>query len=177
MTQPVCDDPVSDLVNDAIAALSYVYDPTIVCPPPDLTEIPPIRFFAGEAAPSSAFDAITNNPGCDVPFIWVRLSSRYKSRVFPTPATGSVDCDLLNVAALEVGVAWCAITEQYPTVQQYATEAETSLDHSWRLEKALCKLMKIAGAKNRLVSIDTIAPYGPEGGILAWSTTAFISFE
>lgn len=176
MTEPICNDPVSDILNYFIAGLRAAYDPTSACPPPDLTEIPMVRFFAGEVAPQSAFDAITNDPGCDVPFIWLRVASRYRSREFPAPVTGQVDCGMMGVVAVELGVAWCAITDQYPTPEQYAAEAETSLDHSWRLEKALCSATSKLKADNHLTSLDTIAPYGPEGGILSWSTTSFVSF-
>lgn len=171
-----CDDPVSDIVTTFITALQLAYSSTSSCPPDGLTATPPVKFFAGDGAPLASFDAHTADPGCDIPFIWVRVASRARSRDFPTPVTGPVDCDLPGVVGIEIGVAWCAVTDAQPTDDQYHTEAEVGLDHSWRLDNAVCAAKGLLRGGNRKVAVDTITPYGPEGGILAWLTTVYVSF-
>lgn len=176
MSAPVCVDPVTDIINAFIIALGNAYSPTSSCPPDRLAAKPPVKFFAGDGAPLTAFTAHTVAPGCDVPFIWVRLSSRYRSRDFPSPVTGPFDCELPGVAAIEIGVAWCAVLDPEPSDDQYATEAEVGLDHSWRIDTAVCAVKAALRGNNRKVSVDTITPYGPEGGILAWLTTVYVSY-
>lgn len=175
MTAPACNDPVSDVINYFVTALRSAYDPAGPCPPDGLTEIPLVQLFAGDGPPMASFDAHTNNPGCDVPFIWIRLANRYWSSEFPAPVTGSVNCALIEVAAIEVGVAWCALTTQYPTPDQYATQAEQSLDHSWRLSRAVCGATGKLRKDTHMTGLDTLSPYGPEGGVLGWTTTVFVS--
>lgn len=175
MTQPVeCLDPAFDVINAFITALREGFDPTSNCPP-DGGGSTDVRFFAGDAAPTAAWDAHAAGSGCKQPFLWVRVVRRFRSKEFPTP-TVVTSCELPRVIEVEIGVARCALTEQEPTWAEYATEAEISLDDSWRIELALCRARSLLSMHDFRVGTDTIVPFGPEGGIIAWSGVAFVQF-
>lgn len=171
-----CDDPASDIISIFSTALASAYDPSSSCPPDGVTVTPAVQFFAGETAPLEAWDAHTADPGCDVPFLWIRLAGRYRTRDFPNPVTGPVDCDLPSAIEVEMGVGWCAVIDSNPTMAQYGAQAEASLIHSWRLDSARCSALTTLRQSNHKVAIDLISPYGPEGGILAWLTSTHVSF-
>jgi hypothetical protein len=175
MTSP-CDDPASDIINAFTAGLTAAYDATSVCPPDGLTVTPAVYFFGGETAPLEAWNAHSADPGCDVPFLWVRFAGRYRTRDFPDPVTGAVDCTVPSAIEVEMGVAWCATIASTATPADYASDAEASLIHSWRLDKARCAAMTTLRQSDHKVAIDIIAPYGPEGGIMAWMTSTHVSF-
>lgn len=164
------------IVNAAIAALKAAFSPTSSQPPlGGGTDV--VRFFAGEATPTSYVDMHISECACGGdPFIWVRLLRRYRSQTFPQPYVGNDPCGSPVVVALEVGVARCAVmSAEGCSWEELAQEAEVSMDDSWRIELALCT------AANRMrntecsdaVAIDVIAPYGPEGGIIAWTGTLY----
>jgi hypothetical protein len=54
------------------------------------------------------------------------------------------------------------------------------MDASWRLEMALrnaaCRLKNSGGDEDRLVGTDTVVPYGPEGGVIAWTGMLYASY-
>jgi hypothetical protein len=81
------------------------------------------------------------------------------------------------VLAVEVGVAWCAVTDQEPRWSDWATEAEKSLDTSWRLEQALCRAVARLDADDaqRQIGTSTLTPYGPEGDAIAWTGIIYVS--
>lgn len=169
-------------LNHVITALKQAFDPTSVQPPLGGGSVN-VRMFAGEAAPLSAVDLHFGDPGCacgESPFLWVRLVRRYRSKVFPQPFVGDDPCGLPRVVPIEVGVARCAVTfDDTCTWEDYATEAEVSLDDSWRIELALCRaesLLKSSGCSDA-VALDAVIPYGPEGGVIAWYGTLYVRLD
>lgn len=175
MTSP-CDDPASDIVNVFTTALTSAYNVGSACPPDGLTVTPTVYFFGGESAPLEAWNAHSADSGCDVPFLWVRFAGRYRTRDFPNPVTGPVDCDIPSAIEVEMGVGWCATINSDAAPEDYAGDAEASLIHSWRLDKARCNAMTTLRQSNHKVAIDIISPYGPEGGVMAWLTSTHVSF-
>lgn len=163
-------DAASTAINAFVTAMLEWFKPDSNCPP-DGGGSTDVRFFAGDAAPASAWDA----QGCKQPFLWVRVVRRYRSREFPVPAVVT-DCDLPRVLEVEVGVARCALTKERPTWEEYGREAEVSLDDSWRIENVLCRARALLNKNDFRVGTGTIEPYGPEGGIIAWSGNAFVQF-
>lgn len=173
---PVCMDDASAIVDAYVRAMKLVFSPTSECPPVGGGSTD-VRFFAGMAPPTDAWDAHSDGgEGCDNPFLWVRIMRRYRSLNFPTPTASVEACSAPRVLAIEIGVGRCAVTDAEPEWTQYAHEAEVSLDDSWRIEKALCVAAGILRGDNRPVGIDTIEPYGPEGGIIGWTGAAYIQF-
>lgn len=175
MTGPVCVDPASDVINAFTAGLAAAYSVDSSCPPDGLTQTPPVYFFGGEGAPLESFNAHSADPGCDVPFLWVRFAGRYQTREFPAPVTGVVDCDVPSAIEVEIGAAWCSNIESTAAPTDYAVDAEASLMHSWRIERARCAAITTLRNSSHKVAVDVISPYGPEGGILAWMTSTHVS--
>lgn len=175
MSAPVCVDPASDVIDAFKAGLTSAYNINSSCPPDGLTATPPVYFFGGESAPLEAWNAHTADAGCDVPFLWVRFAGRYQTREFPNPVTDSIDCDVPTAIEVEIGVGWCAVIASNATPADYGVDAEASLIHSWRLERARCAAMTTLRNNNHKVAVDVISPYGPEGGVLAWLTSTRVS--
>ena len=169
----ICTDPASEVIDVFTAAIREAFAPDSECPPlgGGATEV---RFFAGDGAPLAAWDAHAAGTGCDTPFLWVRAMRRYYTETFPTPTIATWPCNLPEVVAIEVGVGRCAVVDAEPSWDDYAREAEVSLDDSWRIkltmDRAACKLRD----RNHFVGTDTIAPYGPEGGVIAWTGVAYV---
>lgn len=170
------EDGVQCIVNDTIAALKKVFSPDSVQPPiGGGTET--VRFFAGEATPMSYVDMHISDCGCGgEPFIWVHLLRRYRSKVFPQPYVGDEGCGAPPAVAMEIGVARCAVMNaEGCSWDELAAEAEISLDDGWRIELAMCVaagMMKADGCSDA-VAIDSAMPYGPDGGVVAWTGTFF----
>lgn len=144
--------------------------------PPDGGGSSEVRVFAGDAIPLSAWDAHAEGCGCGEPFLWVRLTRRYRSAQFPTPYVGPSPCGTPVVLAVEVGVGRCAVVGAQPSWDDYDREAEVSLDDSWRIELALCTAVKRVGKNGcgTQGAVDNVVPYGPEGGVIAWLGTAYV---
>lgn len=175
MTAP-CHDPASEVVDAFTAAMVEAFDPASACPPVGGGSTV-VRFFAGDGA-LPAWDPDTSREDM---FLWVRLDRRYRSRSadFPTAFVADSECRnsaVFHVLAIEVGVARCTSMEDGCNWDQLAREAEISLDDSWRIEKVLSKLACRLRSKTRAVATDTIAPIGPEGGIIAWTGMAYVQF-
>ncbi|AER48647.1 hypothetical protein SEA_BOYLE_25 [Mycobacterium phage Boyle] len=184
MTAPeavVPEDPAISAVNAFVAALKLAFSPDDKVQPPLGGGTKNVRFFAGDGPALAAFDAHVGVSGdnCAEPFAWVRLARRYYFRpgAFPAPVVDTSEkcADTMAAAAIEIGVARCTVTAQAtPTFEQYAHEAEVSLDDSWRISLALCTAAKMLRTPKRNVGLDTITPYGPEGGVIAWVGQAFV---
>lgn len=162
-------DSAATAVNHMIRALLVAFDPDQSLPPTGggTTDI---KFVAGEG--------VILEPDCEngLPFVWVRLAARFRTKPFPEPAVVVDSCGAGEAITLEVGVARCAYTGMETDWTEVRREAEISLDDSWRLSRSLCWLqthLKNA-APGTDIGYDTIAPYGPEGGIIGWSTNVFI---
>ena len=61
-----------------------------------------------------------------------------------------------------------------PSWEDYATEAEISLDDSWRIELALCRAAALIRGIGYSAGIGEVSPYGPEGGVVAWMGEAYV---
>lgn len=143
-------------------ALRAVYSPDSACPPlGGATQ--KVAFFAADMAP---LDEIH----CASPLLWVRLAGRHRSQVFPDPMIAASPCAGLDVIVLEVGVARCADMEG----SRKSGEAEVALDDTWRLSRALC-LVSGQLKDDHQVGYDSIIPFGPEGGVIAWTALVYIS--
>lgn len=169
-------DRAVEVIDTVTAAIAEFFAPREVNPAKVGTTTN-VRFFAGDGAPLAAWDSHVSQ-GCDEPFVWVRAMRRYRTRQFPNPTPGMNPCGLLKTIAVEIGVGWCAIVDQEPTWAQYAAEAEMSMDAAWRIEEALCVSAKrlTADDSERQVGTDTITPYGPEGGVIAWTGVLYASY-
>lgn len=135
-----------------------------------------VRLFAGDGIPLAAWNSIQ---GCGDVFAWVRVVRRYRTRAFPTPTIDTSPCGLLKAVAVECGVASCASMEESPRWTDYEREAVESLDTAWRIEEALCmasKRLLRADDSERLTGVDTITPYGPDGGVLAWTGILYATY-
>lgn len=180
MTSPCRTDPALDVVAAATASLLDWFNPDSECPAKVGTTTA-VRFFAGDGAPLAAVDLHTAQSGCNEPFVWVRMMRRYRARQFPT-ATIATDCALPRVVAVELGIGWCAVLgpdeTRPPTWEEYVTEAAVSADTAWRIEEALCQTSGRLKRDNaqRAVGTDTIVPYGPEGGVIAWTGVLYATY-
>jgi len=175
VTSPACVDPASEIVTVFIAAMRGYFAPDSECPP-DGGGTTAVRFFAGDGA-LPAWEP--HGSGCDAPFLWVRAARRYRSKAskFPAAHVGDGPCgeaDVIRVLAVEIGVGRCTSMTDTPNWDTLADEAEISLDDSWRIEQALCWATKKLRQPNRAVATDTVEPFGPEGGIVAWTGMAFV---
>lgn len=165
MTSPACVDPASEIVTAIITSLQAVFSPQSDCPPAG-GGTTTVRFFAGEGAPIEEVN-------CEAPLVWVRLATRFRSEEFPEPSVTVSLCGAPEVVSFELGVARCSSMGGEGTYADFAVEAETSLDDSWRLSKAVCALSTLM--PERQIGSDLISPYGPEGGIIAWTTVVYVS--
>lgn len=170
-----CFDPASAIVDACMTAMREVFHPDSECPPVGGggTEV---RFFGGDAIPMAAWNAHTTGEGCDTPFLWVRVLRRYRTNALPTPMIDTTACGLSRAIALELGVGRCATVEAEPSWEEYAAEAEISLDDSWRVESALCRAAALNRALNYTAATGEVSPYGPEGGVVAWTGTIYVEF-
>lgn len=164
MTAPACVDPASEVITATMNALRAVYAADSVCPPLG-GSTDKVAFIAADMAP---LDEIH----CSSPLLWVRLAGRHRSQVFPDPSVAASPCGGLDVIVLEVGVARCADLD--PSYSAKATEAEVALDDTWRLSRALCMVSGQLRTDHQ-VGYDSIIPYGPEGGVIAWTALVYIS--
>lgn len=175
VTAPHCVDDASAVVNQFISSMLKAFDPNSECPPLGGGSTT-VRFFAGDGALPSW------NPhgtGCDEPMLWVRVAHRYRSKIgsFPTAYVGDASCgnaDIRRALAVEVGVGRCTTMDADPDWDTLSQEAEISLDDSWRIEQVLCHAAKRLQSPQRAVAIDTVAPFGPEGGLIAWTGMAYV---
>ena len=129
-----------------------------------------VRLLAGDTLPLAVWNAHVDG-GCGEPLVWVRLARRFRSRALPQVATEPTPCALPKAVEIEVGVARCAVVEADTDWQALAEEAEVSLDDSWRIEVALCRAVDMLADTTTQTTTGDIVPFGPEGGIIAWSGT------
>lgn len=174
-------DGVDCVINKAICAMKEAFDPAASYPPIGGGSTV-VRTFAGDATPLAAVNMHIGDVSCgNDPFLWVRLVRRYRSQTFPTPYVGPDGCLAQRAVAVEVGVARCAVIEAGEGTDwtALAEEAEISVDDSGRIELALCRaaaLMKTAKCSDAQ-AIDAIVPYGPDGGVIAWTGTLYAAIS
>lgn len=168
---------VECILNKVICAMRAAFDPASGYPPLG-GGTTTVRPFAGDATPLAAVDLHINDFGCGAdPFLWVRLARRYRSQNFPQPYLGADGCRSQVVIAVEVGVARCAVIAagDGPDWKALEEEAEISLDDSGRIELALCHAssLMIESKCSDMQAIDAVVPYGPDGGVIAWTGTLY----
>jgi hypothetical protein len=174
------EDPASIVVDTFIAAMRKAWNPNDVVMPPLGGGTTNVRFFAGDDA--KAFVDLALGPNCKEPFLWVRAGERYRSRAreFPNPIRGNFQCgnkDVFDVLTVEVGVARCVSMDERPNWDRLDSEAEISLSDSWRISLALCDAQRVLARPERAFATDTVAAYGPEGGIVCWTGVAFVQLK
>lgn len=171
-------DGASCAINHLISALVEAFSSESSNPPDGggISGPSDVRVFAGDGIPLAAWDSHSDGGDCRAPFIWVRQIRRYRTRAFPTPFVGPSPCGDPVAVAFEVGVGRCAVVDAEPTWDQYATEAEVSMDDAWRIELALCRAASKATSDDcvTMTAIDAVVPYGPEGGVVAQVGTLFV---
>lgn len=170
-------DPAQPVIDAAIDALADMFDATSSCPPA-AGGVTHVRFFAGEIVPLSYWDAHSRGGStCDEPFVWVRVKARFPSMEFPAPTIDTSPCKAatLQVIAVELGVGSCADMNDTVNWDTLDAEARASLDTSWRINKAVCRAAKLLTADpyGRQVGIEAALPTGPDGGVIAWTTTLY----
>lgn len=160
-------DTASDVIDQVRRSMMLAWDGDTDVPPTG-QPVAQVYLVAGDAVPLAMWNA-HNDGDCVNPFAWVRLARRYRSRQFPSQTLDS-SCTAPVVVELEAGVARCAVTGVDPDMSEYETEAEISLDDSWRMSLALCHAAGVVTSKDiaTQTAIDNIIPYGPEGGVIAW---------
>lgn len=167
---------VECIINQIVCAMREAFDPASSYPPLGGGSTT-VRVFAGDATPLGAVDLHINDTECGQdPFLWVRLARRYRSQTFPQPYVGAAGCASQVVVAVEVGVARCAAIEaEGVDWKTLAEEAEISLDDSGRIELALCRASGLMTRRNcsDMQAVDAIVPYGPDGGVVAWTGTLY----
>ncbi len=169
-------DPFDCAINTCMSALRQAFGSSSPTPPLG-GGTDAVRLFAGEAIPLAAWNAHTDQPGCDAPFLWVRVERRYRTGMeFPAPFVGARPCSMPRAVAIEMGVARCAVTEAEPSWEDYEREAEVSFDDSWRLETAMCWASKelVSSECATQTGLDAILPSGPDGGVIAWTGTLYV---
>lgn len=160
-------DPAAHVVATVMQSMSEAF----TVPPADPT---PVRFFAGDGPALAAWDSHASQ-SCDIPFLWVLAQRRYRSQTFPAPTIDTTPCGLSRVIQLQVGVGRCVDVSELPSWDTYLAEATRSLGDSYRIELALCRAAKLLTADGIEVGTDTLLPYGPEGGVVAWTGVIYAS--
>jgi hypothetical protein len=171
---PPVNDEASNVVNSFIAAMLAAFNPNDAVMPPLGGGSETVRFLAGDVIPLELWDAHTDASNCNEPFLWVRMTRRFRTVSFPSAETGEVDCNMPRVISLEIGVGRCSALQAEVNWPEIQTEAEISLDDSWRVELALCHVVTQMKEQGRMIAIGEIVPFGPEGGVIAWSATAHV---
>lgn len=172
--QPV--DPVGSIVPVFITAMRQAFNPADAVAPPTGGGTTEVWTFAGDGALP---DAVICKPG--VPFLWVRLDRRFRTRKRDFPAAfvsngNCADSDVIRGVAIEVGIARCTTMEAKPKRAVLEDEATVSIDDSWRLDLALCMAAQALKSPDNFVATDTVAPIGPEGGLIAWTGMAYVGY-
>lgn len=166
-------DPLQHAVDVIRTALLTCFDPASDFPPAGGGSTT-CRIIAGDVVALELWDAHAQGSDCKEPFLWVRVMRRFRSKTFPK-AEMAIDCDMMPVADIEIGVGRCSMLSAEPDWDELAIEAETALDDSFRLQVALCRAMSALKDDGHTVGTGTISPYGPEGGVVAWNGTLAVS--
>ncbi|WAB09198.1 hypothetical protein SEA_LITTLEMUNCHKIN_22 [Gordonia phage LittleMunchkin] len=176
--EPMCSDPVDQIVAAFTTAMREAFEPDSDCPPVGGGGTD-VRLFAGDGIPLAAWNAHADGDDCKSPFLWVRVTRRYRTQQFPTPIIDTSPCTFPRAVAIEIGVGRCAVVEREPSWEDYEQEAQTSIDDGWRIELALCRARTLLTQSPPIASAfgsDAIAPYGPEGGVVAMTGIAYVQF-
>lgn len=174
-----CLDPAWPATQLALNVMRDAYDPAGPCPP-DAGGSTVVRFLAGD---NSALPPVNPDSEECNPFLWVRAVRRYRTLEFPQPSLVGLkgsNCGLSRVLVLELGVIRCVKLSLQMDWDAYETMSEHAMDDSHRIEQSLCELGTRLGDTDEYddkgYTTDTIAAYGPDGGIIAWTGVAYIEF-
>jgi len=169
----VTENRILDVVVAAQSSLLKAFNPNDRIQPPEGGGSTVCRVIAGDAVALELWDAHAVGSNCVEPFLWVRVRRRFRSNQFPAPAIDTSQCSMPEVAELEIGIGRCTRISEMVDWKQQATEAVVSLDDSWRIGLAACMFKGLLPTQD--VGVGTTNPYGPEGGIVGWITSIFVS--
>jgi hypothetical protein len=169
----VSENRLLDIVAAAQSVLLTAFNPKDDVKPPEGGGSTVVRVIAGDAVALELWDAHAVGSNCTEPFLWVRIRRRFRSERFPSPTIDITDCTLPEVVELEIGIGRCTRVSEVVDWKQQAAEAVVALDDSWRLSMASCLFRDLL--TNHDVGVGTINPYGPEGGVVGWILTLFVS--
>lgn len=160
--------------DPAVAVVTTVMDTLAEAFATPTGPAPVVRFFAGDGPALAAWDSHASG-GCVDPFIWVLAQRRYRSQTFPAPTIDTNPCALTRVLQVQIGVGRCVNVDEVPNWDAMESEAARSLADSYRIEQALCRAAKALSDEGAQTGVDTLLPYGPEGGIAAWTGAIYVS--
>jgi hypothetical protein len=163
-----------EVIDTFIAAMRAAFNPFDAVQPPLGGGSETVRFIAGDVAPMELWDAHAAGCDCREPFLWVRMTQRFRTRDFPNPATEPEACELPRVIGIELGIGRCAALQPTVDWREIEREAQISLDDSWRMEMALCHAVARCKHQDRLIATRAVVPHGPQGGVIGWAATAFV---
>ncbi|MGA6208058.1 hypothetical protein ACPESR_25225 [Nocardia testacea] len=138
-----------------------------------------VRFLAGDALPGAVWNAHRTGCDCEKPMIYLRVVRRFRTSQLPEERRDQKSgCDEPRALTVEAGIMRCAITDAEPEWDDLEQEAFVALDDSFRLDQALVWAMADIEEKVALSTMLAAGePYGPEGGIIAWTQWAHIQLR
>lgn len=166
-------DPLQEVVDIVKTAVLSSFNPDSEFPPAGGGSTT-CRVVAGDVVALEMWDAHAQGTDCAEPFLWERVMRRFRSKTLFSP-TIALACDTARVVEIEIGVARCSALRAEPDWDELAVEAEISLDDCFRVEVALCRAQTALKDAGFTSGTNTIVPYGPEGGVVAWRGTLFVS--
>lgn len=135
-----------------------------------------------------AVPTIEHRPGADVALdgleyencagiVWVNVLRMFRTTEWPQESDSMSACRGTLAVVVQVGAARCVSTVDSsgfpPTPEDMERDALVGLDDAVRLERALCiaaRWLEQRGIGNGSV-VGSSEPYGPAGGVLAWTKT------
>jgi len=176
MTHPIdVTDPAEPIINAFTTALKAAFNPNDANQPPLGGGSTTVRFMAGDVVPLELWDANASGTECAEPILWVRVMRRSRARDMSIERAQPTPCGLLRFIDIEIGVGRCAVMGETVDWGAIAREAEISLDDSFRIDLALCMAAGMLRDDGHQFAVGTVVPYGPAGGVIAWSGDAKIS--
>lgn len=177
MISPEPQDPAGIVVETFIDKLRQCFNPNDINLPPLGGGSTEVHFLVADDPMAYIDDALQTCKRS--PFLWVRLHDRYRTRLaeFPNPVRGNATCnsDLVDAVTIEIGIARCSSKDATIDWNKAGREAEISMSDSWRIQTAMNGAGKaLRCGSDRAFSPDTVAVYGPEGGIVAWTCLAYV---
>lgn len=129
---------------------------------------------------------VEHRPGSDVALdglmdgncpgiVWVNCHRIYTTTEFPAETDNPRPCTGQNAAAIQLGAARCCATVDDrgypPSPADMERDALIGLDDAHRLKVAACRAIRRAKDLDLIDDAvqSALEPYGPAGGILAWT--------
>ncbi|MGI5216261.1 hypothetical protein [Nocardia sp. CA-290969] len=138
-----------------------------------------VRFFAGDTMPLAVWNGYASGGNCGDPLAWVRVVRRFRTTQLPEERRDQKsECTETKALTVEAGIMRCAVTEPEPDWDALEKEALAALDDSVRIDQALVWAMADIEEKVALSTMIAAGePYGPEGGVIAWTQWAHIQLR